>query len=161
MTKRDNLRHELFAEHYAKSGNGTQSAIAAGYSRNGAHVTAIRLLRNPTVQQHILRLRDATREEAIADIRELQEWWTKIMRNERDIPPEFLEGLTSREAALKRWQLGYTIKEQLRASELLGKSIGAFIQPIEPVTIVRVVYVDEAPNAPPIDVTPTRKFFPR
>ena len=150
-----NLRWERFSEEYAKSGNGTQAAIAAGYSRNGAHVAAIRLLRKATVQQHILRLCDATREEAIADIRELQEWWTKIIRNERDIPPEFLEGLNSREAALKRWELGYTIKERIRASELLGKSIGAFIQPCEPTMGVRVVYVGQSANKPPSDAEAT------
>lgn len=150
------IKWERFAEEYAKSGNGTQAAIAAGYSPNGAHVTAHRLLRNnTTVQRHILRLSDETREAAIADIRELQEWWTKIMRNERDIPPEFFEGLTAHEAAIKRWELGYTIKEQIRASELLGKSIGAFIQPTEPVTIVRVVYVDEPANASPIGIDRT------
>lgn len=47
--------HELsrrvprFVEEYAKDRNGTQAAIRAGYSPNGAHVTACRLLNDPKV----------------------------------------------------------------------------------------------------------------
>lgn len=40
-----------FLAEYGKDANGTRSAIAAGYGRAGAHVTASRLLRNPKVQK--------------------------------------------------------------------------------------------------------------
>lgn len=42
-------RRERFVAEYIKSGNGTQAAIAAGFSKKGAHVQAGRLLRNATI----------------------------------------------------------------------------------------------------------------
>ena len=40
-----------FVNEYLVDGNGTRAAIAAGYGRPGAHVTASRLLRDPKVQK--------------------------------------------------------------------------------------------------------------
>lgn len=48
------LRHQAFIDEYLKDRNGTQAAIRAGYSPKGAHVAAIRVLRNATVQEAIV-----------------------------------------------------------------------------------------------------------
>ncbi len=48
----------VFIAEYAKTQNGTQSAITAGYSPNSAHVTASQLLRKPNVQAEIANLRE-------------------------------------------------------------------------------------------------------
>ncbi|KKK46635.1 hypothetical protein LCGC14_3163250, partial [marine sediment metagenome] len=45
-----NPRQQLFVDEYLKDANGTQAVIRAGYSTNGAKVTAHRLLTNPNVQ---------------------------------------------------------------------------------------------------------------
>lgn len=42
-------KQQAFCNHYLLTGNGLQSAIAAGYSENGASVAANRLLNNATV----------------------------------------------------------------------------------------------------------------
>lgn len=43
-------KHKAFVQAYTTNGrNGSQAAIAAGYSAKGAHVAGIRLLRNATV----------------------------------------------------------------------------------------------------------------
>ncbi len=49
---------EVFIAEYAKTQNGTQSAITAGYSPKSAHVTASQLLRNPNVKAQIANLRE-------------------------------------------------------------------------------------------------------
>jgi len=73
-------RQKLFAIHYCKAGDGTGSAIAAGYSENGAHVRANRLLKNPGVQQLIRRRQHAlanasgmTREYVMTELMEIIE----------------------------------------------------------------------------------------
>ena len=48
------LRKKKFIKEYVKTGNGTQSVIKAGYSPNGAHVTANRLLSNATVRAEVV-----------------------------------------------------------------------------------------------------------
>jgi hypothetical protein len=44
-------KQQRFALEYAVDLNGTRAAVAAGYGKAGAHVTASRLLRNPKVQK--------------------------------------------------------------------------------------------------------------
>lgn len=46
-------RQSRFCEEYAIDRNGTQAAIRAGYSKNGAHVQAIQLLQLPTVKEKV------------------------------------------------------------------------------------------------------------
>jgi phage terminase small subunit len=52
LTKTE-LKHAIFRAEYLKDHNGTRAAIAAGYSKRSAHVTASRLIRNPKVAQSI------------------------------------------------------------------------------------------------------------
>ena len=47
------VKQNVFACKYAETGNGRQSAIYAGYSDNGAEVTANRLLNKTNVKQEI------------------------------------------------------------------------------------------------------------
>ena len=51
-----NGRQELFAQEYAATGKGTQSAISAGYSAKTAYATASRLLRNVKVGARVKEL---------------------------------------------------------------------------------------------------------
>ena len=53
-----NEQHQLFVEKYVELAHGTQAAIAAGYSENGAHVTASRLLKTVKIQEAIQELRE-------------------------------------------------------------------------------------------------------
>ena len=47
------VKQNVFACKYAETGNGRQSAIYAGYSENGAEVTATRLLKKTNVTEEI------------------------------------------------------------------------------------------------------------
>ncbi len=65
-----------FVEEYAKDRNGTQAVIRAGYSANGADVTACRLLADPRilklVEEEVAKVSSAANVEA-ADV--LREWF--------------------------------------------------------------------------------------
>jgi hypothetical protein len=52
------VRQKQFCIEYLKSGNGLQSAIAAGYSKNGAKETASRLLTYDNIQGELNRLQE-------------------------------------------------------------------------------------------------------
>lgn len=95
----------LFADTYARTGHAEQSALAAGYAASSARNTGPRLLRHPDVIAYLAALAEATASTRIADLTELREFWTTILRDgERD------DGA------------------RLKASDLLGKSFGAFIE---------------------------------
>lgn len=99
--------HKLFAINYVGkcSGNAYKSAICAGYSENYARGNAHKLLVRDDIQQYIhwLKTKDGAVEREIMELDELQEWWTKVIKD------------------------GHcNMRDRLRASELLGKSKGAF-----------------------------------
>ncbi len=53
---RMNSRHEVFAREYVKDLNGTRAAIAAGYAKKSARISASRLLTNANVQALLAKL---------------------------------------------------------------------------------------------------------
>ena len=89
--------------------NAEQSAIRAGYSKKYARGNAYKLIARQDVQQYIAYLRYLQSVNPtspilhIATINEIQGFWTNVMDSNR-----------------------YDIKDRLRASELLAKSIGGF-----------------------------------
>ena len=56
-----NARQRKFAQEYWATGNGTQSAIKAGYSEKTAHVQASNLLKHPKIQKLIKELEEESR----------------------------------------------------------------------------------------------------
>ena len=81
----ENLQHEAFCLHYAKTGNATESYKQAGYSPksdNSAASSARRLLQNVKVKGRLQELADEMAEDKIADIREIHEILSAIVRGE-------------------------------------------------------------------------------
>ena len=100
---------KIVAINYLKQGkqNAEKAVIDAGYSPRYARGHAYKIVARENVQEYIKWLEtkegDVTRH--IYDLDDLREYWTEIMEN-----PEV------------------DIKHRLKASELLGRSIGAFEQ---------------------------------
>ena len=87
-------------------GNAEQSVIEAGYSKKYARGNAYKLVAREDVQKYIEYLRNNTdNARDIMELADLQEFWTQIIRCN-----------------------GYKTRDRLRASELLGKSKGAFTE---------------------------------
>ena len=80
-----NVKQEAFCLHYAKTGNATESYKKAGYkvkNDNSAAASANTLLRNPKIQERLKELADEVASESIANIKEIQEYLTSVMRRE-------------------------------------------------------------------------------
>lgn len=99
------LKQQLFCEYYLGEcqGNAEQSAIKAGYSQNCARQTGYKLLQNPKIKQYIEQKRAEISSNNIANIQEIQEFWTDIIRD-----------------------IDEPMKNRIRASELLAKAKGMF-----------------------------------
>ncbi len=101
-------RQRLFCEAFAENGgNALQAAKSAGYSRPDPE--GARQLGKARIVEAIERLRTDKTTSAIATREERQAFWTAIMRG--DEPGE--------------------MKDRLKASELLGRSQGDFLDRIE------------------------------
>lgn len=98
-----NDRQRKFAEAYAGSGNATEAAKSAGYSRRTARAQGARLLTNADIKRYLQELQGETRAERIASMSEVKAFWTDTMND-----------ATARTA------------DRLKASELLARSAGAF-----------------------------------
>lgn len=106
--ERLNEKQRRFCEFYAETVNGAEAARKAGYSEKTARQIANELLTKPDILQYIRKLQDELAEPRIAGVSEIKAYWSDTMRNE-DLKP----------------------KDRLKASELLAKSAGAFIDPKE------------------------------
>lgn len=121
MTTKLSIRQAKFVQEFIKHGVAERAAIEAGYSRNTAHAQTTRLLANAKVKAEIDRISRKVESTAIADAVERKEFWTAVLRN----------GASD-------------MKDRLKASELLGKTDGDFLDRVESSgeLVVRVVRDD-------------------
>jgi phage terminase small subunit len=113
MAKSDNKPQKMtekqkkFCDFYLQTFNGTQSAIKAGYSEDTAQEQSSRLLSNVIIANYIKERSEQASNKRIADITELKEFWTNALRGAEE-KADF--------------------KDQLKASELLGKAEALFVE---------------------------------
>lgn len=78
-----NQRQIRFVQNYMKTNNITHSAIDAGYSKKTAHVQGCNLLKNPKISAYIEAINERIESAKIADIEEVMEYLTSVMRGEK------------------------------------------------------------------------------
>lgn len=98
-------KQRAFCDHYTRSGNAMEAALYAGYTERSARINHGRILQRPEVARYLSLLTAHVPEEQIASLVELRSFWTTAMRDE--------EG---------------DMRERLKASELLGRSLAAFVE---------------------------------
>lgn len=90
-----NQRQIRFVQNYMKTNNITHSAIDAGYSPKTAHVQGCNLLKNPKVSTYIQAITERLESDKIADIEEVMQYLTSVMRGEKkdqfDLDPALSE----------------------------------------------------------------------
>lgn len=101
-------RQELFIQEYIKTGNATNSAIKAGYSKRTARSIGQRLLTNVGIKKKINELSQKIACNNIMTAKERQEYLTKLI-NADDVK----------------------ISDKLRAVDILNKMTGEYIQKVE------------------------------
>lgn len=100
-----NARQQAFVVAYSSSGNATESAIKAGYSKKTAYSNGQRLLKKAEIASALAELTAKKMAPIIATAEDRQKFWTDVMNN-----PDF------------------ALKDRLKASELLGKRHGDFLE---------------------------------
>jgi phage terminase small subunit len=102
-------KQKLFCEFYVGCGNASESARLAGYSEKSSRAVGAENLTKPDIKKYIESLTQAGSNARIATAIERQEFWTSIMRG----------------------QLFEVDDKQIKASEILGKAQGDFINKVE------------------------------
>jgi phage terminase small subunit len=136
-----NVRQEKFCIEYAKSGNATRAYINAGYKckdEKSCRGRASKLLTNDNVKQRLRELHEETKNDSIASIQEIKEFWTKVLRNEE---VEDVVGMT--EGGPFRLSKDCNIKDRIKAAELLGRTAGLFVDNVNLTGNVPVTFVED------------------
>ena len=101
-------KQKAFCEYYASNGNATESARLAGYSENSAEAIGLENLGKLGIKEYIAELANPIENKRIADANEIKEFWSNAMRADAE-----------------------KMADRLKASELLAKSGGMFIERVE------------------------------
>lgn len=131
------IKQEKFCLEYAKLGNARQAYINAGYKHSNDNVTdaaASRLLSNVKVKARLAELADEVKTNAIADIQEMQEVLTSIIRQEMKEEVFLIDPV----AGISKEEKGAAIKDVISAIEKLGKMQGAFKEKVEIESVIPV-----------------------
>ena len=101
-----NQRQIRFVQNYMKTNNITHSAIDAGYSPKTAHVQGCNLLKNTNVSEYINAINERIESDKIADIEEVMQYLTSVMRGEKkdqfDLDPALSERTKAASELAKR-----------------------------------------------------------
>lgn len=126
MTKMT-LKQQRFADEYIISGNATQSAIKAGYSKKTARAIANENLMKPYIKEYIDERLAKLESEKIATQEEVLQYLTSVMRGEKTEPLLVLDG----EGTQKVIEAVPNVQSRTRAAELLGKRYGTFTDRVD------------------------------
>lgn len=128
------VKQEKFCLEYAKSGNQRQAYLLAGYnvkSDETADANASRLLRNAKVQERLAELAEEAKNASIADIVEMQQTLTKIIRQQLTEEVIVVESVGDFMSEARKMDKNPAIKDIINAINTLGKMQGAFIDKIQ------------------------------
>lgn len=116
------VKQSKFINEYVISGNATQSAIKAGYSKKTAGVIGDENLKKPYIREAIDKKLAELEEHKVASAVEVLQFLTRVMRDEettRTVVDDIVE------------EIGSPIKERIRSAELIGKRYGLWVDKIK------------------------------
>ena len=119
-------RQQKFCDEYLISGNATEAAIKAGYSRKTAKQTGSENLSKPDIRAYIDEQLAKIHSAKIADAEEVMKYLTSVMRGEHTEQVLKLVG----EGVQTVTDIDVSAKERLKAAELIGKRYGLFTEKV-------------------------------
>jgi hypothetical protein len=125
------LKQKKFADEYIISGNATQSAIKAGYSKKTAGVIAVENLEKPNIKAYIDERLKELDDKAIAKQEEVLQYLTAVMRGQSKSAVVVIEGLGEGLSLARTINKTPDEKDRIKAAELLGKRYGAFTEKVD------------------------------
>lgn len=128
------IKQEKFCIEYAKSGNARQAYISAGYkcsNDNATDAAASRLLSQVKVKERLAELAKEVEDASIADITEMQQKLTEIIRQQLEEEVIVTESVGDFMTEAKKINKKPAIKDVINAINTLGKMQGAFIDKVQ------------------------------
>ena len=111
------VKQKKFADEYIITGNATESAIKAGYSKKTARSIGQENLTKPDIKNYIDERLAELDSEKVADQKEVLQYLTSVMRGKET--EQILRGMGEGYQQLIDIEVGAT--QRIRAAELIGK----------------------------------------
>lgn len=118
-----NERQKRFVDFYVQTGNASEAARLAGYSKRIANRIGAENLSKPVIQSEIERRLDELKTQRTADTQEILEHLTSVIRG------EVSEEVVTQSG--KKFVAKVTERDRLKAAEMLLKVQGAFRDKID------------------------------
>ena len=138
MTKMT-LKQQRFADEYIITGNATQAAIKAGYSKKTAKVIANENLTKPYIKKYIDERLAQLESEKIASQQEVLSYLSSVMRGE--MTEQTLRSVGESGQVIAEIDVG--AKDRIKAAELLGKRYKLWTDKSEVDVTGTVVFMNE------------------
>ncbi|MCD7733005.1 MAG: terminase small subunit [Oscillospiraceae bacterium] len=121
------MKQKRFADEYLIDCNATKAAIRAGYSPKTANEQGAKLLDNQKIADYINGELEKIHTEKVAEIQEIMEYLTSVMRGEQTEQVLIFVGKGIQEVI----EIQTSAKDRIRCAELLGKRYGIFRKNID------------------------------
>ena len=124
-----NPKWEAFCLHYAKTGNASEAYKQAGYETKNPrsiYSNCNRLLKNDDIKARISEIIEEMASEKIADIREIHEYLTSVIRGETTEDVVVTEGCGDGVSEAKVVQVRTNNTARIKAATELAKMKGAY-----------------------------------
>ncbi|EOU1914368.1 terminase small subunit [Clostridium perfringens] len=124
-------KQKAFAEYYIETGNATESAIKAGYSKKTARVIGQENLLKPALKSYIDEKMKELESKRIAKAEEVLEYLTRVLRGEETEQVVVTENIGDFMSEAKVVDKEISAKDKIKAAELLGKRYRLFVDKVE------------------------------
>lgn len=125
----ENPKWEAFCLHYAKTGNASEAYRNAGYKAKtdgSVYTSANRLLQNVEIKKRVAEIVEELSAEKIADIREIHEYLTSVIRGETTDDVVVTEGCGDGVSEATIVKVQTASKDRIKAATELAKMKGAY-----------------------------------
>lgn len=136
-------KQKRFADYYIETGNMTEAAIKAGYSKKTARVIGQENLLKPAIKNYVDERLKELEKKRVALATEVMQLLTSAMRGELDEEVVVVESIGDycSEARVVKKKIG--LKDRIKAAELIGKRHRLFTDKIQVEGVVPVMIVGE------------------
>ena len=133
------LKQQRFADEYIISGNATQAATLAGYSKKTARSIGQENLTKPDIKKYIDERLEELESSKIAKQDEVLQYLTSIMRGLET--EQTLRGMGEGMQTID--DIEVSAKDRIKAAELLGKRYGMWTDKQEVTGDIAVTFIDD------------------
>lgn len=130
-------KQKRFCDEYLVSGNATQAAIKAGYSKKTANRIASENLLKLDIKEYLEKRLKEIESRKIADAAEVMQYLTSVMRNETKEEIPMFNGVS-----IEMVEKDTSIKDRNKAAEMLAKRFGILTDKVS-LEIAPVVIKDD------------------